>query len=436
VKWQPEDWQLLTTSDGNDAPTAASPISVAPLPLPDKPSIAVLPFQNISADPEQEYFVDGLVEDIITGLSRFKALFVIARNSSFAYKGKSPDIRRVGRELGVRYVMEGSVRKTGNRLRITGQLIDASDGAHLWADRFEGALEDVFELQDRVTASVVGIIAPRVHQAEIERTRGKPAGKFEAYDLLLRAYALMQIQGRNEVNEAVRLLRQAVELDPSYARALALLSGCCWTFISQGFAHRDDPQVSDLVQVAQKAVALAAGDSDVVVIAANVLALPGGDMEAGTALVEKAISLNPNSALAFRIGATFHGFLGQVERAVDFAQRADRLNPLDSGWSGNMGYVIAYFGIGDHEKVLDWTARILREKPHVAPALRYRAASLALLGRLEEAHEVVARLLKQTPGYTVQDVRWHHEFDMHTPFKVPGVTESLFRGLRLAGLPE
>ena len=169
--------------------------SPTPLPLPDKPSIAVLPFQNMSGDPEQEYFVDGLVEDIITGLSRFKSLFVIARNSSFAYKGKSPDIRQVGRDLGVRYVMEGSVRKAGNRLRITGQLIDASDGAHLWADRFEGALEDVFELQDRVTASVVGIIAPRVQQAEIERVRSKPAGNLKAYDLLLRAHALMRICG-------------------------------------------------------------------------------------------------------------------------------------------------------------------------------------------------------------------------------------------------
>jgi TolB-like protein/class 3 adenylate cyclase len=436
VHWEASDWRMQAVSEVPVAPGATSQSSPTPLPLPDKPSIAVLPFQNMSADPEQEYFVDGLVEDIITGLSRFKFLFVIARNSSFAYKGKSPDIRQVGRDLGVRYVMEGSVRKAGSRLRITGQLIDASDGAHLWADRFEGALEDVFELQDRVTTSVVGVIAPRVQQAEIERVRSKPAGKFEAYDLQLRALALMQISGRNEVKEAVRLLRQAVELDPTYARAVANLSICCWGFISQGLAHRDDPQVSDLVEVAQKAVALDAADSAVVANAAVVLALPGGDIDAGIALVEKAIALNPNNGQAYRGGAVLYGYLGQAEKAVDYAQRADRLNPLDSGWSGNTGYVIAYFGIGDHEKVLDWTARILREKPNVAPALRYRAASLALLGRLEEGQEVVARLLKQTPGYTVEDVRRHHEFDMHRPFKMPGVTESLYRGLRLAGLPE
>jgi tetratricopeptide (TPR) repeat protein len=191
-----------------------------------------------------------------------------------------------------------------------------------------------------------------------------------------------------------------------------------------------------LVQVAQKAVALDAHDSDILPIAAQVLALPGGDMEAGAALVEKAINLNPNSAQAFRFGAVLHGYLGQADKAVDYAQRADRLNPLDSSWSLNMGYVIAYFGIGDHEKVVNWTGRILREKPHVAPALRYRAASLALLGRIEEAHEVVTRIHKQTPGYTVEDLRQHHEFDMHRPFKVPGVAESLYRGLRLAGLPE
>jgi tetratricopeptide (TPR) repeat protein len=361
---------------------------------------------------------------------------VIARNSSFAYKGTSPDIRQVGRELGVRYVMEGSVRKMGNRLRITGQLIDASDGAHLWADRFEGALEDVFELQDRVTTSVVGIIAPRVQEVETERVRSKPAGNLNAYDLVLRAQALVRLSGRSEVDQALRLFRQAVELDPHYARALGLLSGCCFAFISQGFGHRDDPQVSDLVQLAQRAVALDAGDSDVVAIAAHVLALPGGDMEAGAALVEKAISLNSNSALVFRMGAMLHGFLVQVEKTVDYAQRADRPNPLDSGWTGHMGYVLAYFGTGQHDKVLDWTARVLREKPNIVPALRYRAASLALQGRVEEAQEVVARILKQRPGYTIGDVRRHHEFDMHSPFTMPGVTDALYCGLRLAGLPE
>jgi TolB-like protein/class 3 adenylate cyclase len=235
-RWQPG---TAVSPRSTTAPTA--------LPLPDKPSIAVLPFENMSGDPEQAYFVDGLAEDIITGLSRFKSLFVIARYSTFAYKGKSPDIRQVGRELGVRYVLEGSVRKAGNRIRITGQLIDAANATHLWANRFDGVLEDVFELQDRVTANVVGIIAPRVVQAETERARIKPAGNLEAYDLVLRAVALMRTLRRPEVEQALGLLRQAVQIDPSYARGMANLSLCCWIFIAQGFGHRDNPLVADII---------------------------------------------------------------------------------------------------------------------------------------------------------------------------------------------
>jgi tetratricopeptide (TPR) repeat protein len=207
-------------------------------------------------------------------------------------------------------------------------------------------------------------------------------------------------------------------------------------FVSQGFGHRDHALVADAVQVAQKALALGAGDSAVVARTATVFAMPGGDLDAGIALVEKAIALNPNNAGAFRVGAVLYGHLGEVDKAVEYQQRADRLNPLDDGWAGKNGYVIAYFGVEAHEKVLDWTARILREHPNVAAVLRYRAASLALMGRIAEARQVVDRILDQTPGYTISDVRRHHEFDMHRPFKVPGITESLYRGLRLAGLPE
>jgi len=406
------------------------------LPLPDKPSIAVLPFENMSRDPEQEYFVDGLVEDIITGLSRFKSLFVIARNSTFAYKGKSPDIRQVGRALGVRYVLEGSVRKAGHRIRISGQLIDAATGTHLWADRFDGALEDVFELQDRVSANVVGIIAPRVEQAETERARSKPAGNLEAYDLVLRAVALTRTLRRPEIEQALGLLRQAVQIDPSYARGMAVLSRSCWIFVAQGFGHRDNPLVADMIEVAHRALALDPADSGVVAIVAAILGVPGDDMETGLALAEKAIGLNRNNAEAFRVGGLLYAFKGEMDRAVGHQQQAERLNPLDTGWTGTMAYPVAYFGVGDHEKVVDWTARLLRERANVAGALRYRAASLALLGRTDEAQQVIARLLEHAPGYTVSEVRRHHEFDMKSPFKRPGVAESLYRGLRLAGLPE
>src|SRR5580704_10749539 len=216
VKWEPSDWQLLATPEVTVAPAAALQV---PLPLPDKPSIAVLPFQNMSGDPEQEYFADGIVEDIITALSRFKSLFVIARNSSFTYKGNAVDIKQVGRELGVRYVLEGSVRKSGGRVRITGQLIEAATGRHLWADKFDGALEDVFDLQDQVTGSVVGLIAPKLEQAEIERARQKPTESLDSYDFFLRGMALVN---KNALAEARALFTSAYQRDPEYGPAYAM----------------------------------------------------------------------------------------------------------------------------------------------------------------------------------------------------------------------
>jgi adenylate cyclase len=434
VKWNAADWNAAAPDIASPRMPPAAPRD-APLPLPDKPSIAVLPFQNMSGDPEQEYFADGMVEDVITALSRFKSLLVIARNSSFTYKGKAADIKQVGRELGVRYVLEGSVRRAGNRFRITAQLVEAAKGTHLWADHFDGALEDVFELQDRVTASVVGVIAPRIEQAEIERARSKPPGNLEAYDLVLRAQALRQSRRRSDIEQAISLLRQAVQIDPSYARAVIDLSYCCWMFIAQGFGHRDNPLIADMVELAQRAVALDPMDSYVLAVAASVLGF-AGDMDAGLALGEKALRLNPNNAQAFRACAALFAYKGEVDKVIEHQQQSERLNPLTTGWGGSVAFVIAYFAVGDHETVVEWTARILREHPNAAPAMRYRAASLALLGRTEDARRVVVRLLEHAPGYSISEVRRHQEFDMNNPFKKPAVTEALYRGLRLAGLPE
>jgi TolB-like protein/class 3 adenylate cyclase len=218
---------------------ASQPTSPAPaLPLPDKPSIAVLPFQNMSGDPEQEYFVDGMVEEIITALSRIRWLFVIARNSSFSYKGQSPDVRQVGRELGVRYVLEGSVRKGGNRVRITGQLIDAATGSHLWADRFDGSLEDVFDLQDQVAASVAGVIEPALQAAETARLASRPTADLTAYDLYLRAYAMV-LSSTERVPEALRLMEQGIARDPRYGLALAWAAICCQRLLIDG--GNEDP---------------------------------------------------------------------------------------------------------------------------------------------------------------------------------------------------
>jgi tetratricopeptide (TPR) repeat protein len=226
-----------------------------------------------------------------------------------------------------------------------------------------------------------------------------------------------------------------VQIDPSYARAQANLVLACWIFVAQGFAHRDDPLVEDMAEVIEKALSLDPVDSEVVALAATGISM-SGDQDTGVALIEKAIALNPNNADAFRMGGQLHGYRGELDKALDYQQRAERLNPMDASWSGYVGYAIAHFAVGDHEKVVDWTARILRERPNAAPALRYRAASLALLGRMDEARQVVARILAQTPDYKVSEVRRHHEFDMNNPFKAPGVAESLYRGLQLAGLPE
>ena len=252
-----------------------------PLPLPDKPSLVVLPFQNMSGDPEQEYFADGMVEDITTALSRIRSLFVIARNSAFTYKGRAVDVRQVGRELGVRYVLEGSVRKAGSRVRITGQLVDAATGAHLWADRFDGTLEDVFDLQDQVTASVVAAIEPNLLKAEIQRAQRKPTENLQAYDLMLRALPHFFTRSRESLAEAERLLRRAIEIDPGYAPALAALASCHWATVSQNWVDRANPAVKEMIHLAQAALALDGNDPEVLRRASWIIALPGGDLSGG-----------------------------------------------------------------------------------------------------------------------------------------------------------
>jgi TolB-like protein/tetratricopeptide (TPR) repeat protein len=407
-----------------------------PLALPDKPSIAVLPFQNMGGDPEQEYFADGMVEDIITALSRLKWFFVISRNSSFAYKGKSPDIRQVGRELGVRYVLEGSVRKSGNRVRLTGQLIEATTGAHIWADRFEGTLEDVFELQDRMTGSIVAAIEPSLRLAEIERARRKPANSLQAYDLVLRAIAQGRSFTQGDLAAAIALLRKAIAIDPSYAPAYVHLAIRCWYLVAQGTVDRGHPSVSDMVPNARAALALDDSDPDVVAIAAILVALPGGDLPAALSLLEKALNLNPNSADAYRSFGLLHAFSGNAGLAIDNLRRADRLNPLERGATNNLGYALAHFVVGEYEPVIEWTGKILRETPNYGPALRYRAASLGLLGRGEEGRESVRRLLEQDPNFTIARARRHMEFDMNNAFKVAGVAEAYYEGLRRSGMTE
>ena len=414
----------------------SEPATPRRLTLPDKPSIAVLPFQNMGGDREQEYFADGMVEEIITALSRIKSFFLIARNSSFAYKGTSPDVRQVGRDLGVRYVLEGSVRKAGNRVRLTGQLIDATTGAHIWADRFDGALEDVFDLQDRMTGSIVGAIESKLRTAEIERAQRKPTESLQAYDLTLRASSRSRVMTRQGLEEAVGLLRKAIEIDPGYAIAFAQLAWCHWIFVAQGWMDRSNPALADLIPLARTALELDGDDPEVLVAVAPFIAMPGGDLRGGISLIEKAINLNPNSAAAFRMAGVLYAFAGDTGAAIDSLKRADRLNPLEGGVANNHGYVLAHFVAGEHQSVIEWTEKILRDRSNFVPALRYRAASFGLLGRLEEGRQVVRRILEQVPDFTIARVRRHIEFDLNNGFKTPGVADALYEGLRRSGASE
>ncbi len=372
-------------------PMAAEP---AALPLPDKPSIAVLPFQNISGDPEQEYFADGMVEEIITALSRIRWLFVIARNSSFSYKGQSPDVKQVGRELGVRYVLEGSVRKGGNRVRITAQLIDAETGTHLWADRFDGLIEDVFELQDKVAISVAGVIEPALQAAETARSAGRPTDDLTAYAFYLRGYAMF-LSSDKQIPEALRLFEQAIERDPRYGPALAWAAVCCSRLLSRS----EDPTADRLkgADLARRALQVASDDPGTLANAALALAGFGEDIGTMMALVDRALALNPSFARGWHISGLLRHFAGQQDVAIEHAEAALRLSPrARSGWAFS---VIggAHFLSGRFDDALPKLLLAIQDDPNFPTPYRSLAACYAHMGRLDEAREVVARLRSITP---------------------------------------
>ncbi len=302
-------------------------LSAAPS-LPDKPSIAVLPFENMSGDPEQEYFADGMVEEIITALSRFKSFFVIARNSSFTFKGRAVDIKEVGRRLGVRYVLEGSVRKASGKVRITAQLIDATTGIHLWSDRFEGDLENIFELQDQVASGVVGAIDPKLREAEIARVKRKASANYDAYDCFLRASALIHQWNTEGREEALRLFYKAIELDPDYGQAYAFATECyCWRKVD-GLATDPDHERRETERLAREAIRLGRDDGFSLSLAGHSLAMVVGELNEGAALIERALTLNPNLALSWNLGGWVRLWLNQPDAAIDHFARAMRLSPL------------------------------------------------------------------------------------------------------------
>jgi TolB-like protein/class 3 adenylate cyclase len=361
------------------------------LTLPDKPSIAVLPFQNMSGDMEQEYFVDGMVEEIITALSRIRWLFVIARNSSFTYKGQTVDVKQVGRELGVRYVLEGSVRKGGNRLRITGQLIDAVTGTHLWADRFDGLIEDVFELQDKVASSVAGVIEPALQAAETARSAGRRTDDLTAYDLYLRAYA-MTLSSTREVPEALRILEQAIARDPRYGPALAWAALCCFRLVGDG--RSEDPAADRLKgsDFARRALEVAGDDPNILANAALALAYFGEDIGAMMALVDRSLALNPSFARGWNISSSLRNWAGQPDIAIEHMETSLRLSPRARVGTSLVGIGSSHFVSRRFDQAVPILLRAIQEDPSHPLAYRYLAACYAHMGRLDDAREVVTRL--------------------------------------------
>jgi adenylate cyclase len=366
------------------------------LALPDKPSIAVLPFANMSGNPEQQYFADGMVEEIITALSRIRWLFVIARNSSFTYKGQAIDVKQVGRELGVRYVLEGSVRKAGGRVRITAQLIDAQSGAHLWADRFDGSLEDVFELQDKVAISAAGVIEPALQAAETARLANRPTADLNAYDLYLRAYAMVWSSAR-QIPEALQLMERAIVRDPHYGPALAWAAFCCYRLVQD--CRSENPQADRLkgVDFARRALAAAGNDPSVLVNAAQTLAYFGEDIGAMMALIDRALAFNPSYARGWHISGVLRRWAGQPDIAIEHFEAALRLSPRARVGNSLAAIGHALFFSRRFDEAVPKLLLSIQEDPSDPPPYRYLAACYAHMGRLDEAREIITQLRAITP---------------------------------------
>ena len=399
-----------------------TPTEPKPLALPDKPSMAVLPFQNMSGDPEQEYFADGMVEEIITALSRIRWLFVIARNSSFTYKGKSVDIKQVGRELGVRYVLEGSVRKAGNRIRIAAQLIDAVNGAHLWADHFDGSLENVFELQDNVASSVAGVIEPTLRAAEIDRSIQRPTNDLTAYDLYLRASADSSSWQRERVLRAKALLEQALERDPHFGPALGLAAMCRSNLYVSAWADDLEAIRQEGIELARRALRVAGDDPNVLASAAYALAMFGEDIAAAIALIDRALQLNPSSASGWYHSGILKLWAGQPDIAIKHFETFIRLSPRQSMARVFFAIGLAHFFARRLEEAKAMLLRSLQEIPTWAPTHRFLASCYAHMGRLDEAHDVVKRLRELTPLVIPSADHW----------RKPEDREFYLSGLRLA----
>jgi adenylate cyclase len=399
---------------------AAKPI--AALPLPDKPSIAVLPFANMSDDPEQEYFADGMVEEIITALSQIHWLFVIARNSTLPYKERAVDVKQVGRELGVRYVLEGSVRKAGRQVRITGQLIDALTGTYLWSSRFDGSLEDIFELQDRVAVSVAGVIEPALLAAEMRRSAARPTTDLTAYDLYLRALAIFFPTTKERVLKALGLLEQAIAIDPHYGPALSWAAVCHMHLVRDGWTEEPETSRRKAIDLARQALQAGENDPGILANAGFVLAYFGEDIGAMIGLADRALALNPSYARGWFVSGILRIWASQPDLAIEHVETSLRLSPRE-----RMGPRLATMGIAFFFKrrFAEAASKLLlsiQDDPGFPPAFRCLAACYVHMGRLDEARDVVKRLRTITPQVMPNDMA----------FRNPEDRELFLSGLRLA----
>jgi adenylate cyclase len=421
-------YQVGEPSEMREAAPARVTEAESPPPLPDKPSIAVLPFQNMSGDPEQEYFADGMVEEIITALSRFKSLFVVARNSSFTFKGKAVDVKRVGRELGVRYVLEGSVRKATGKVRIAGQLIDAMTGAHIWADRFERDLTDVFALQDEVTVAVVSAIQPKLLQTEIALATRRRPESLTAYDYYLRAMQQFYLATREGFAEALGFAYRALELDPRFAGVAAVAGVCHMNNVLWGYAVDPQFERKEAIRHFRLALSLDDGDPETLARAAVVSAFMVADSESEIEMADRAVALNPNSFNAWNCRGHIYRIAGLPEEAIRSFESAIRMSPIDPLLHrALLGIGFAFVELRRFDEAIVAAKKALRQNPSYSAAYRCLASAFAHLGRDAEAREAAARLLEVDPAFTIS-----------VGIGRGGMRNSklLIEGLRKAGLPE
>ena len=426
-------------TDASEMASPARPIqSLAPalspapaLTLPDRPSIAVLPFLNLSGDPSQDYFVDGVVDDIISALSRMRWLFVIARNSSFTYKGRAVDVKQVGRDLGVRYILEGSIRKAASRVRITGQLVDASSGATLWSERFESALDDIFELQDQMATSIVGAVAPHLETAEIERARRKPTGSLDAHDYYLRGMWKFRQVSRSAIDEALPMFYEAIQRDPEFASAYAMAAWChSWRKLSRWLTDFKQ-EIAEGTRLVRRAMEL--GQDDAVALAASAHALTHlvRDLDGSIALLEQALVLDPNLAAGWYLGGFVRIWRGEPDEAIERIAHGMRLSPLGPDLHRmEVGTAMAHLMAGRTNEALSWADRAAIHRSDHALPISISAAIHARAGRGDEAKLAIQQLQRLDPALRLSSLgEW-------LPFQRREDLENFADALRAAGLPE